>query len=222
MYFLLYTRTALADPVADLAPGPAELGTAQGELEQRLAIAEAIERAVARLQSTFLVTPATDDLCRDVIRGPLATKIRAFATAWHDAAQRVQTQSARLRRTAQAATVTPVIDPDRRERIDDLLRRSREQEAGWLEFVSWMNTDGIEQCGLTLETGPGLPDPLVRGQGEVRGAVAILTTGRGFLCPAGVAAGQGVVVVDGPVCWSDQDACGCTPTEPDPAAVLGP
>lgn len=226
MYFLLAATTAVADPVADLAPGPAELGEAQGELHQRLVVAEAIERAVARLQSTYAVTPPTDEVCKDVLRGPLVVKLRTFATAWHDAAQRVRVQAGRLQRTAQAATVSPVIDTDRRRLIDDLLQRSHEQESAWLEFVAWTNHEDLDSCDLRLEPGPGLPDPLVRGQGEKRGAVAVLTAGAGFVCvgdggASGVAVSD-VMVVDGPACWSAEADCGCKQAPLDPAAVLGP
>jgi hypothetical protein len=222
MYFLIWPLLAHADPVADLAPGPAELGTAQNELEQRLVVAEAIEHAVARLQSTWAVTPATDELCRDVIRGPMVSKLRRFAEAWHDAAQRVRTQAARVQRTAVAPTVTPVIDTDRRLRIDDMLERARQQESAWLEFVAWMQQEELGVCAITLETSPGLPDPLVRGAGEKRGAVAVLSLERGFVCPGATAVAPGqVVVVEDAVCWSSDQACGCTPAAQDPAAVLG-
>lgn len=228
MYFLLPVSLAFADPIADLAPGPAELGGAQTELDERLVVAEAIERAVARLQSTYAVTPATDELCNDVLRGPLVVKLRAFATAWHDAAQRVRTQAARVQRISQANTVLPIIDTDRKRAIDDLLKRSREQEAAWLEFVSWMNQERPGVCGLDLEPGRGLPDPLVHGEGEERGAVAVLTLGSGYVCAGGSPSRDGVpitkqvVVVQGPVCWSAEPACDCKPEEQDPAAVLGP
>lgn len=208
--------------VGDLAPGPRELNEAQDELVTRIETAEAIERAVARLQSAFLTTPATDELCRDPLRGPVVVRLRLFAEAWHDAAQRTRVQARRVARTAAAPTVTPMIDPDRREAIDRLLERAKAQEAAWLEFVAWADSTTVDVCDLQLLPMPGIPDPIVRGQGEIMGGVAVTTSSEGYVCPGAVAAPSGaVLILPGPSCYAKDPSCGCEAAAIDPGAVLG-
>ncbi|MEQ1505147.1 MAG: hypothetical protein ABMB14_23130 [Myxococcota bacterium] len=222
----VWTRVAAADPVADLAPGPQELGDAQTELEQRLVTAEAIERAVARFQSSFAGTPPLDETCRDPLRGPLTVKLRHFAAAWHDAAQRVRVQADRVARISRNPTVTPIIDPDRRAALDGLLARANAQEAGWLELVAWVDHQMPETCDLELTTSPGLPDPIIRGDGEVPGPVALAALSPGYVCTAGakdgVSADARVMIVTAAACWSEQQWCACEPVVVNPGAVLGP
>ncbi|MEQ1572360.1 MAG: hypothetical protein ABMA64_42450 [Myxococcota bacterium] len=214
---------ASADPIDDLAPGPRELSAVQDELLLRLDTAEAIERAVARLQSAYLVTIATDELCRDPLRGPLVVRLRLFAEAWHAAAQRSRVQAKRVEWTSTSPTVTPVIDTDRRAALDKLMARARAQDSAWLEFVAWAEQASIEVCDLELIRMPGLPDPIVRGEGEKIGGIAVTTVGDGYVCPSGVKAPEGtVLILNGPACWSADAACGCTAEPLEPGSVLGP
>jgi hypothetical protein len=225
MYLLALAHlspTAWADPVHDLAPGPRELNEVQAELVIRIDTSEAIERAVARLQSAYLTTPATDELCRDPLRGPVVVRLRLFAEAWHDAAQRTRVQANRVERTALSPTVTPVVDTDRREALDRLLERARAQEAAWLEFVAWAEKETVEACDLALIPMPGIPDPIVRGEGEKLGGIAVTTVGEGFVCPGGVATADGsVLILSAPSCWSKDATCGCEVAAVEPGAVLG-
>lgn len=217
---------AFADPVADLAPGPRELAEAQAELETRLLAAEAIERAVARLQSAYASTPAIDETCRDPLRGPIVQRLRLFGSAWHDAAQRVRVQARRVALLGQAPTVTPIVDTDRRQLLDSLLKRADEQENGWLELVAWAGKHLKERCdGLALRPVDGLPDPIIRAQGEKQGAAAVIALTPGFVCAEGVdpiPTDNRVLIVDGPVCWSAESSCTCEKAPVNPAAVLGP
>lgn len=218
--------TAAADPVSDLAPGPQELNESQRELTERLAVSEAIGISVARIQSTLMSTPAFDDICSDPLRGPLTLKLRLFATAWHNAAQRVRVQADRVARLSNNPTITPIIDEDRRIVIDSLLARAGEQEASWLELVAWIDSERPAQCALSLVTSSGLPDPIVHAANETQGAVAVLSRIPGYICTEGAKEGVRsddlVVIVEGPACWSEQQWCACNPTTLDPAAVLGP
>jgi hypothetical protein len=222
----LWSASAVADPISTLAPGPRELGTAQAELSERLAASEAMEVAVARLQSTLASAPAFDDLCRDPLRAPLTVKLRLFATAWHDSAQRVRVQADRVARLADSPTVSPIIDEDRRIALDALIERARKQESSWLELVAWVGREALVTCDVELETHSGLPDPIVRARGEDQGAVAVLARQGGFVCAAGVTEGvpadDRILIVAGPACWSPKQHCSCTPARVDPAAVLGP
>lgn len=222
----LWSGTALADPVSDLAPGPRELGTAQTELSERLEASEAMGVAVARIQSTLASAPPFDDLCRDPLRAPLTVELRLFATAWHDAAQRVRVQAERVARIAGTPTVTPIIDADRRVALDALLARAKQQEASWLELVAWVDREELVTCDATLETHSGLPDPIVRARNEDQGSVAVLAPQGGFVCAPGMAEGipadGRVLIVSGSACWSAKQGCACTPARVDPGAVLGP
>lgn len=228
MYCLiqLWMTAAQADPTTDLAPGPRELGETQAELERRLLEAEAIERAVARLQSAFSGTPASVDTCLDPIRGPYANRIRLFARAWHDAAQRVRVQAARVERIASSPTVAPIVDVDRRALVDSLLDRSEAQESGWLELVAWVNHSLSDVCDLPLLTAPGVPDPIIRGVGEKTGAVALIAISPGYVCPVGAESGlvadDRVMIVTGPTCWSEKPGCNCEPGPVNTGAILGP
>jgi len=157
---------------------------------------------------------------------PLTLKLRLFATAWHDAAQRVRVQSDRVARLADSPTVSPIIDEDRRIALDALLERARQQESSWLELVAWVGQEALVTCDVRLETQSGLPDPIVRARGEEQGAVAVLARRGGFVCASGVEEGipadERVLIVSGPACWSAKQPCECTPARVDPGAVLGP
>ena len=213
---------ASADPVDDLAPGPRELAAAEDELAARLVAAEAIGRAVARLQGAWASQPGRGNACQDPFRGPLSVRLRHFAGAWHDAVQRVRVQAERAARMAQAPTVVPVLDADRTRSLQALADRAEEQEAAWMELVAWTAKALPRACDLPLVPTDGLPDPIVRAQSEIGGAIAITATGGGWLCPAAIPAEGQVAVIAGAACWSEQPHCSCDPVPVHPAAVLGP
>jgi hypothetical protein len=68
----------------------------------------------------------------------------------------------------------------------------------------------------------GLPDPILRAEGEKPGAVAVSSVGTGYVCPGAVPASDKVLILTGQACWSATAACDCEPAQVDPAAVLGP
>lgn len=227
MLLPLLTATALATPddpvIASLAPGPAELQAAQVELEERLRVAEATSRAVARLQGAASVELGAG--CADPDQAERLNRLRLFADAWHDAVQRVRVQADRLAATANAPTVALVVDDDRRALIGDRLARSDLQVEAWLELVAWFRRVSPRACDPTpLLAAPGYPPPALLAAGEERSPSVVLVP-TGFLCQPGMApqAGSGrLYLVDGPACWSVGQECACEPVEVYPGAILGP
>jgi hypothetical protein len=206
-----------------LAPGPDDLAAAERELQVRLVDAEAVSRAVARLQSAWITAEGSPG-CDDPVRAPLAVRLRHFGSAWHDAVQRVRVQADRVGRLVGAPTLVPIVDAERRAAIDLLMGRADVQEQGWLELASWTSRVRLPTCDLQLAPAPGFPRPTIAARDEGPLPVALTAVGGGRICPEalGVEANGVVVVVDGPVCWTTSDRCDCTAAPVEAGAVLGP
>ncbi|MCA9494083.1 MAG: hypothetical protein KC621_29345 [Myxococcales bacterium] len=212
------------DPVvASLAPGPSELQAAQVELEERLQVAEATSRAVARLQGAASAQLGAG--CSDPDQAERLNRLRIFADAWHDAVQRTRVQADRVAATANAPTVALIVDDERRAIIADRLARSDLQVEAWLELVGWFRRVSPRACEPTpLLASPGYPSPALLAAGEER-APAVVLVPTGFLCQEGrrpQPGGGRLFLVDGPACWSVGEECACEPGEVYPGAVLGP
>ncbi len=222
---LLLTAAAHADPTARLAPGPGELSTAQAELEGRLIVAEAVAVAVARLQGAHTTLTGKGTPCEDPVRAESLARLRHFADRWHDTVQRVVVQADRVRWTAEAPTVAPIVDEERRDLIAALLDRADRQQAQWLETYAWFLATAPRQCKSRAFTSfAGLPTPAIQAADEVPGPAAV-TALSGFVCPerGEPLAGTGdLVLVAGRACWAPDAACGCEQQVVYPGAVLGP
>jgi hypothetical protein len=217
----LWVAVARAGPEALLAPGPEELATADAELEARLVAAEAVGRAVARLQSVW-ITGAGPKGCADPEGAALTVRLRHFADAWHDTVQRVRVQADRVARLVAAPTLVPIVDAERRAQIDGRMARADVQEQAWLELVGWAARVRMPECAVALTTAPGVDRPTIAARGELSLPAAVTAIGGGLLCPLAIPADGAVAVVDGPVCWSPGERCDCTPDHVETGAVLGP
>jgi hypothetical protein len=216
----VWLAVARAGPEALLAPGPEELATADAELEQRLVIAEAVGRAVARLQSAW-ISGAGPKGCDDPEGAALTVRLRHFGSAWHDSVQRVRVQADRVARLVVAPTLVPIVDAERRGQIDARMARADVQEQAWLELVGWATRVRLPTCDVPLVPTPGLDRPTIAARGEFALPAAITAVGGGVLCPLAIPADGTVAVVDGPVCWTDAASCDCVPDHVSTGAVLG-
>jgi hypothetical protein len=223
--FLVLATAALADPTSRLAPGPGELSTAQAELEGRLVVAEAVGVAVARLQGAHTNLTGKGTPCEDPVRAQSLARLRHFADRWHDAIQRVSVQAERLRWTAAAPTVEPIVDEERQALIRALITRSTRLESQWLETWAWFQATAPRVCRESALTSfAGLPPPAIQAADEVTGATAV-TAVSGFVCPergSPVEPAGDLVLLSGRACWSESAACDCQRVDTWPGAVLGP
>ncbi|MEN0064960.1 MAG: hypothetical protein AAGA48_22635 [Myxococcota bacterium] len=201
-----------ANPGALLAPSPRELQAAEAELSERVLRAEAIGRAASRLQNT---AARAEDPCE----GGLITRARAFASAWRDAAQRARVQGERTQRMASSPTLAPIMNDERKARVDDLAKRAEQQAQSWFEFDRLEERSKV-QCEDGVKPARGLPSPTPIPRGDEGRPVAIWVL-QGSLCP-GPRRVRGVAVVSGPVCVDTDPGCGCEPAEVLPGAVLAP
>lgn len=222
---LPFVAAALADPTARLAPGPTELAAAQAELEGRLLVSEAVSVAVARLQGAHSTLTGKGTPCEDPVRAESLARLRHFADRWHDTVQRVVVQADRLRDTAAAPTVAPIVDEERRDAIAALLDRADRQRAQWLETVAWFGVTAPRACrSRDFGSFAGLPSPAIQAADEVQGPAAV-TALEGFVCPergAPIAGTGDLVLLPGRACWAPDDGCRCEPAPVWPGAVLGP
>ncbi len=222
---ILLVAAAYADPTDRLAPGPGELAAAVAELEDRLATAEAVSVAVARLQGAHTTLAGKGTPCEDPVRAESLARLRHFADRWRDTVQRAVVQADRVRDTAAAPTVAPIVDEERRAAIVALLDRAGRQEAQWLETWAWFAATAPRQCrSRSFSSFAGLPPPSIQAADEAPGP-AVVTALFGYVCPergAPVAGTGGLVLLAGRACWSADAACACEQQVVHPGAVLGP
>jgi len=164
----------------------------------------------------------------------LGGRAREFGSAFRDAVQSARMQATRVESLIVQPTVEPLLDPPTNhrvlallERVDNLTRRYPEAWAWQQQFVEPL----LEGCSVSLAPAAGFPAPAPEAAPESAAApaqarkreplIAILAIGGGWLCPGAVPA-AGVMLVEGKVCYSASEACGCDPVDVDPATVLGP
>jgi hypothetical protein len=213
------------DPGAWVAPGPAELAAAVGELEVRLDRAEAIGRAAERLQNAWASDLAAGDKrpCEDAEERSIAARILMFAPSWRDAAQATRAQGDRVRALLASPTVAPLIDPTTHDRISALEARSGVEVAAWLEFAAWHDrwfAPSARGCAAEVAAAAGLPAQNVAAPGESEPATAIIGLGGGTLCPDGLPADGTVQVVSRPLVCIGKADCTCDPIPVAAGAVL--
>lgn len=226
LFGLFLSAGAVADDATLLAPTPADLAEGSRLLERRLAEAEALGEAVARLQNAWVSggavsrkgCTATDDLS-------LAARQLAFGAAWRDAAQAARAQLDRVLHMAASPTVAPLIDALDNERVGSLQAKVAQSTALYAEASAWQARvvgPAVVRCALALVPAAGLSQDELRAAGEARPAVAVSAVGGGRLCPLDVPAdGRVVVLLDGRACYG-ASTCGCAPAPVLPGEVLGP
>ena len=208
-----------------VAPGPQEFEAALVELERRVGAAEAVGRALSRVQSAWTTT--LEQVARvpcSAAEGALIVRSTPLGVA-----ERAWLQSARAERevVAQLAvepTITPVVDDALQARVEGLLTRVSVQERRWVEQQAWQAQSvqpWLERCKPALIAAPGLTEDIPRPKSERRMDVAVLSFGSGRVCPDDVAAGGVVILKGGLGCYGDE-RCDCSPAPQLPAAVLGP
>ncbi len=215
-----------ADPVARLAPGPAELTESLRATELRARRAEAIETASSRLQNAWGERLATGQVgarpCDAPLDRSLLVRTAVFGPALRDATQAARAARDRLVEIAAAPTVAPLLDPETRAELDAATDRVRRLEAAYVESLAWQSTYVrlTRACGDAPEPAAGLADPNLQ-QAAAHGPVAVIGVG-GVLCPGAAPADGRVHLVAGEACVQAAPPCACTPSPVLPGAVLGP
>lgn|GEM_PF-2174791 len=220
-----------------LAPSLLQATQAIERLDRLTAEAEAIGTALFRVHNEFgehRLRSAAPPPCEAAWLIDLGGRAREFGRAFRDAVQSARVQGTRVESLIVQPTVAPLLDPETNhrvlallDRIDDLARRYPEASAWQEQFVEPLLAD----CAVVLHPAAGFPAPAPEAAPEGGAAaasarkreplVAIMAIGGGWLCPGAVPA-AGVMLVEGKVCYSGSEICGCEPLDIDPATVLGP
>lgn len=225
MRALLSLVALLAADPARLAPSPADLDAAFGELESRLVEAEALADATARLQNAWVESGAPGrPPCSDPADAALVARAAAFGREWQAAAQAARASGDRLRPLLEAPTLAPLLEPVARARAEGLLARVDLDVARYAEASAWQGrylTPASARCPAPLAPAAGL----ARSEPDLPGgapAVALAAVGGGRICPMDLPAdGRVVVSPTGRACLG-VSGCGCEPVLVLPGAVLGP
>lgn len=213
--------------MALIAPGPVELSSATGQLDERLARASAIALAMGRFHATWgelLATGGKPDPCADPAMGSLVARSRAFGAAYRDAIQDARAASDRLAYLHAAVTVAPLLDESDRVAFSRAQAEVAHDVAVYLELSAWQIRfvePYARGCEVALGQAEGLAWTGPVATTDPR-AVAVLGLGGGYVCPGAAPADGRVVVVDGVACIAGDTACGCVPLPVLPGAVLTP
>ena len=227
MALILASPATADDPARLLAPDRGEVLASSAELELRLQRAEAVHRALARLQNRLmdLAGPTAPLRCSDPQVGSLVLRTRAFGAAHRDATQNARAQADRVQRMLSSPSAGPLLEPrfvagaeaqlDRAAAQVELHRVAARRQAVHVEGRRLRGP-----CPATSWASPGLPEPL---PGEAARGVAVIGFEGGTVCPgAHPADGRVVVVPEGLACLADDEGCSCTPRKVLPGAVLAP
>jgi hypothetical protein len=225
MLIALLAAVALADPAA-LAPGPPEMAAALSTLDERLAEANAIESATARIQNHLaeVLIGGTSDLCDSEAHQNLALRARLLGEAHRDAAQAATAAADRASAVLAAPTLAPLLDAADRQAFEARMAQVNRQRRVARELSAWHDrhlVHPLRACKPKLVTAPGLEPPRFEAQPPGQ-AVAVVVAAPGNACGVrGVVQGAVAVLPEGLGCW-DVGECRCTPAPLLPGAALGP
>lgn len=225
----LLAAALAADPAA-LAPTPADLTAAVAALELRLAEAEAVGEAAARVQNRWIEDPAvtgarpTRAPCKEPADAALAANAGAWTSAYRDATQSARAALDRVEPMWTAPTVRPLLGEEDRSRAAELRAAVERHTATWLELAAWHDrviAPTVRRCPALPSPAPGVPRAEIPAEDDLSPGVAVIALGGGLLCPGAVPAdGRAVVLADGLACVA-ATTCDCVPAAQSPGAVLG-
>ncbi len=197
LLFALSLQSALAAPLSERE---------QDQLSRRITEAQAVGRALARVQNDWaqhvLLDPVPPD-CTERIAADRGARARLLGADWRERLEALATDLQSVDNTPFATAL-------------------QTQRTAWAAAAAWQ-AHTIEpwarRCTLTVLPGPGFPEP--GGPVEPPTPVAIIGLS-GMICPQMTPASLAVVVVDGAACVQPIDACDCTPRPVLPGAALQP
>jgi hypothetical protein len=214
------------DPMkAALAPDIVDLDEAAASADERLARAEALITALARVHNQLGEgLAAGQDPCGTPALADLWARSRALGPGVRDAAQAARAATDRVERLRVAQTVAPLLDPERQRGLDGLGARTAAAARAAVELGAWQAKalPPPTRCALpALAPAHGLRAPSSVTEND---RIAVLVSAPGLLCGPGLQLAVGAGPATPPtaaLCWA-ADACGCTPITQRPGAVLGP
>lgn len=219
VFLLAFLLLANVDPGL-LAPGPREWSAQVQKLRERLAEADAIGSAEARLHNRLAQGPIQGKaLCATEENRSLVARSRIFGAAYRDAVQSARADADRLRRMMAEPTLQPLLWKDQRQAAEGLLDRVEAHSVRYREMASWQQ----RHLATAAKSCPVVPVPAEGLGGSATGRVAVIALGGGRICPWGLPADGRVLVLPGAgACYEPGESCGCKPVPQAPGAVLGP
>ncbi len=211
-------------PPRALAPDHAYFTQALAESEGAVRAVVALGGALARVHNGWAErqargVPACDD--REAVA--LAARAPVLGAAYRDAVQTVRVRASRLTRLVVSPVLTPLLGARERDRVDAVLRASRDHARAYLEASAWQSAHlhgWATRCKPELAPVGGLVSRATRSDPDA--ATAVIGVGGGRVCPVDLPAdGRAVVVLGGAACYAPAQ-CDCTPVQVLPAAVIGP
>jgi hypothetical protein len=222
-----------------LAPRLADLDSALKRLETLLADSQALAASLYRIHNNVAanrVAETRTPSCRDnawIV--DLGARSRAIGPVLRDVLQSARAQAHRVEVMLQEPTVEPLADATVTFRTAEAFARVRRLEVGYREMRAWQKSyvePLLGGCDVTLAAAPGLTRPGPEAQPPEyalddpawarSGRVAVVTAGKGWVCPQRIATPGVAVLEPAQACWSPDDQCTCDPEPVLPAAVLGP
>jgi hypothetical protein len=221
-----------------LAPGLLQANEAILRLERLTDEAESIGSALFRVHNEIGQQRALakeDPTCETPWLLDLGARSRELGRGYRDAVQSARVQARRVEGMTIEPTVQPLLDPETNHKVTTLLERVDDFGRRYPEAASWHERyvePLLRGCEPALVAAPGIDDPApgVPAKDVIVTSplakkrltlVAVIAFGGGFLCPGAVPA-AGVMLVGGPICYSENDSCNCEPKAVSPATVLGP
>jgi hypothetical protein len=226
---LALTARAAPEPshaAHSLAPGQPDFVDHRRTLEERLAEADAVEVALARVHNALaaLLGATPPRPCESELGRSLLARSRPLGAAYRDTTQAARAEASRLRALLLAPTLTPLLLEEDRRAADALLQRTVLHAREYQEILAWQQhfvDPLIQRCAVALMPAEGLPGagPLVDSSDE---PVAVVGLGGGKICPGNLPADGRVLVLRSPKACYGGSSCACEQRPVLPGAVLGP